>query len=73
MKQLRSILVVTVQSQQRSQRNQTPRNGQVQTATFVNPAGLLSIGGNLMQETNASGPAVIGTPGENGFGHPGGL
>jgi flagellar basal-body rod protein FlgG len=42
--------------------------GQVQTASFVNPAGLLSIGGNLMQETNASGPAVIGTPGENGFG-----
>ncbi len=42
--------------------------GQVQTASFINPAGLLNIGGNLMQETTASGPAVVGVPGENGFG-----
>ena len=42
--------------------------GQVQTATFINPAGLLAIGGNMLQETTASGPAVVGNPGENGFG-----
>jgi flagellar basal-body rod protein FlgG len=42
--------------------------GQVQTATFINPAGLLAIGGNISQETTASGPAVVGVPGENGFG-----
>jgi flagellar basal-body rod protein FlgG len=42
--------------------------GQIQTATFVNPAGLVNIGGNIAQETSASGPAVVGIAGENGFG-----
>lgn len=42
--------------------------GQLTTATFINPAGLMAIGGNLFQETGSSGAAVVGTPGENGFG-----
>ncbi len=42
--------------------------GQIQTATFINPAGLIASGGNLFQESGSSGPPVIGNPGENGFG-----
>ena len=37
--------------------------GQVQLATFVNPAGLNSIGGNLYTITEASGDATVGIPG----------
>src|SRR5580698_924632 len=37
--------------------------GQVQLATFINPAGLNSLGQNLYQPTNASGDPVIGNPG----------
>jgi flagellar basal-body rod protein FlgG len=36
--------------------------GQLQIATFLNPAGLSSEGGNLYAETPASGPASIGQP-----------
>ena len=42
--------------------------GQIQIATFQNPAGLKSIGRNLFLETGSSGPATIGTPGEDQFG-----
>lgn len=35
---------------------------------FINPAGLEAIGGNLYQETAASGEAVEGVPGEEAFG-----
>ncbi len=42
--------------------------GQLQTATFINPAGLLAEGGNVFLESGASGPPVIGNPAENGFG-----
>ncbi len=42
--------------------------GQLEMAIFMNPAGLRSIGGNLYEESVASGPASIGTPGEEGFG-----
>jgi flagellar basal-body rod protein FlgG len=42
--------------------------GQVQTASFINPAGLLADGGNVLLESGASGPPIIGNPGENGFG-----
>lgn len=42
--------------------------GQVQIANFVNPAGLISIGGNLYKESGSSGPPIVGNPGENGFG-----
>jgi flagellar basal-body rod protein FlgG len=37
--------------------------GQIQLATFVNPAGLNSIGGNLYMPTDSSGDATVGTPG----------
>lgn len=48
--------------------NSNPQEvGQLQLASFVNPAGLNSIGRNLMTETAASGAPVTGTPGEDGF------
>jgi flagellar basal-body rod protein FlgG len=37
--------------------------GQIQLATFINPAGLNSLGQNLYQPTNASGDVVVGNPG----------
>ncbi len=40
----------------------------VQIARFVNPSGLESLGGNLYRESEASGTAELGNPGENGFG-----
>ena len=42
--------------------------GQLQIATFLNPAGLSSEGSNLFAETAASGTAVPGTAGDPGFG-----
>ncbi|PVZ13743.1 MULTISPECIES: flagellar basal-body rod protein FlgG [unclassified Pseudomonas] len=42
--------------------------GNIQTADFVNPAGLQAIGGNLYLETASSGAPNVGTPGLNGFG-----
>src|SRR5580692_1363937 len=41
---------------------------QVQLARFTNPAGLDAQVQNLYKETNASGTAELGNPGENGFG-----
>jgi flagellar basal-body rod protein FlgG len=35
---------------------------------FANPAGLRSMGGNIYEETGASGTPETGAPGENGFG-----
>lgn len=42
--------------------------GQLTLYNFQNPAGLSSEGGNLYAVTDASGPELAGTPGENGFG-----
>jgi len=42
--------------------------GQLELARFVNPQGLKPIGGTLYIETDASGPAITGAPGEEGFG-----
>ncbi len=42
--------------------------GKIETARFVNGAGLQSIGGNLLIETAASGTAQIGAPGTEGRG-----
>ncbi len=42
--------------------------GQLQTATFFNEAGLEAQGNNLFLESGASGPPVIGQPGQPGFG-----
>lgn len=42
--------------------------GIIQIANFVNPAGLQSIGGNLLVETGASGAPVVGSPDSNNLG-----
>lgn len=42
--------------------------GQLQLIDFINPAGLLPIGGNLYKETVASGTPVTGTPTQDGLG-----
>jgi flagellar basal-body rod protein FlgG len=42
--------------------------GQIQLAHFVNPQGLLQIGGNMYQQTDASGPAQLVDPGQPGVG-----
>ena len=42
--------------------------GTIQLARFINPAGLHSIGRNLYLPTLASGDAITGTAGEDGFG-----
>lgn len=42
--------------------------GQLEMATFINEAGLESIGNNYYRETPASGDPIEGLPGEEGFG-----
>jgi flagellar basal-body rod protein FlgG len=41
---------------------------QIQLAKFVNPSGLLSTGGNIVKETDASGAPITGNAGSNGLG-----
>lgn len=43
--------------------------GQIETARFVNPNGLIAIGDNLLQESAASGPAQVGAAGIEGRGY----
>jgi len=42
--------------------------GTMQLADFINPAGLQSLGGNLLAESASSGTATTGTPGVTGLG-----
>lgn len=42
--------------------------GQIELATFVNPTGLKSVGGNLFKETSASGAPNLGAPSQGVFG-----
>ena len=42
--------------------------GEITLASFTNPKGLEAIGSNLFTETEASGPALVATPGEDGLG-----
>jgi flagellar basal-body rod protein FlgG len=49
---------VTIPGQQQAQ-----QVGSIQLATFANPGGLNSVGGNLCLETTASGNPIVGTPG----------
>ncbi|GMT42795.1 MAG: flagellar basal-body rod protein FlgG [bacterium] len=42
--------------------------GTIELANFINPAGLMSIGRGLYEESDASGPSIIGIPGENELG-----
>lgn len=46
---------------------QATQIGQLELARFINPAGLNAIGGNLYQQTAASGEPILGTPGSTGF------
>jgi len=56
-------VVITTPSQTESQ-----IIGQIKLHNFINPAGLESIGANLYKETEASGQAVEGVPGVDGYG-----
>ena len=42
---------------------QAQQGGPIQLAGFQNPAGLLALGNNLFQPTEASGDAIVGEPG----------
>ncbi|HZO90479.1 MAG TPA: flagellar basal-body rod protein FlgG [Chthonomonadaceae bacterium] len=42
--------------------------GQIQLTSFINPAGLRALGGNLFQPTDASGQPTDGNPGSQGLG-----
>jgi flagellar basal-body rod protein FlgG len=42
--------------------------GQLELARFSNAGGLLAIGGNLYEQTEASGEPVLGMPGMEGIG-----
>ncbi len=42
--------------------------GQIELARFINPAGLRPLGGNLYEQTEASGEPLISTPGMDGLG-----
>ncbi|MEQ1852516.1 MAG: flagellar basal-body rod protein FlgG [Chthoniobacteraceae bacterium] len=44
------------------------QNFRLQLARFANPAGLRALGGNIYEETAASGTVELGNPGENGRG-----
>ncbi len=57
-------IVTVVQAGQ----TQATQIGQINTTSFINPAGLHSLGSNLYVETDSSGQAVDGTPGLNGLG-----
>ena len=48
--------------------NNLQNAGQITIATFINPDGLLKLGDNLYQATDASGDATEGTPGDPGYG-----
>lgn len=58
------IVSVTLPNQ-----TETVEIGNIQVATFINPAGLESVGENLFRETAASGNPMVNTPGENGSGN----
>lgn len=48
--------------------NQPQQIGQLELATFINPAGLDAIGDNLLLASGASGDPITGNPGDDGFG-----
>jgi flagellar basal-body rod protein FlgG len=48
--------------------NQTTEVGQIEIARFANPAGLQSIGNNLLTESSASGAPQVGAAGAEGRG-----
>jgi flagellar basal-body rod protein FlgG len=58
-----TVSVVTSSNQTTAQ-----QIGTIQLATFINPAGLQSVGHSLYVPTQASGTAITGTPGTQGLG-----
>jgi len=42
--------------------------GQIQLANFNNPEGLIATGGNMLNNSAASGAPIVGTPGEGALG-----
>ena len=42
--------------------------GQINIHRFINPSGLLAVGGNVVRQTEASGAPITSTPGINGLG-----
>lgn len=42
--------------------------GNIDLVDFINESGLIAIGRNLFRETDASGAAIVGTPGTDGIG-----
>jgi flagellar basal-body rod protein FlgG len=50
------------------QRGNIIAEGRILLSRFINPPGLFSMGYNIYQPTPASGPAIDGNPGEEGFG-----
>jgi flagellar basal-body rod protein FlgG len=42
--------------------------GQITTATFVNPSGLMNLGHNMLERTQASGDPIFADPGTDGHG-----
>lgn len=42
--------------------------GQINIHRFINPSGMLAVGGNVLRQTEASGPPITSTPGINGLG-----
>jgi flagellar basal-body rod protein FlgG len=51
-----------------NQRGEVLAQGRFVISRFINPPGLFSLGYNIYQPTEASGPAIDGNPGEEGFG-----
>lgn len=47
---------------------ETKEIGQVLLADFVNPTGLVSLGGNYFEPSRSSGEPVVGIPNQNGMG-----
>lgn len=67
------VLEITIQSDgavlaRTAGSNAAEEVGTLELSTFVNPGGLLALGGNLFAETEASGEAIHVRPGEQGAG-----
>ena len=63
------VITTDGQVQYSTQNNTTLHNrGQIQLAKFVNPDGLIKLGDNLYQKTDASGEATDNNPAKNGYG-----
>jgi flagellar basal-body rod protein FlgG len=63
-----SISPEGIVSVQQPNNNNLSQVGQIELATFVNPQGLLKLGENLYNETDASGTPILGNPGQDGMG-----